>query len=149
MGLLIENTGEIKRLIDEISQICEISILNYEVTDRLLDGTVFYITFANEMREILSLSQGADQRRTHSGQPPHAAARRAGQAGRLRRSTTSAASPSSWSSIAARPSTPQVSAVRLADGLMLTAIEPPCGSNTYVLEYHGELFVRGLRLCLL
>ena len=57
MGLLIENTGEIKRLIDEISRICEISILNYEVTDRLLDGTVFYITFANEMREILSLSQ--------------------------------------------------------------------------------------------
>ena len=29
--------------------------------------------------------------------------------------------------------------MRLADGLMLTAIEPPCGSNTYVLEYHGEL----------
>ena len=27
------------------------------MTDRLLDGTVFYITFANEMREILGLSQ--------------------------------------------------------------------------------------------
>ena len=57
MGLLIENAGEITRLIEEISRVCEIRILDYEVTDRLLDGTVFYITFANTMREILGLSQ--------------------------------------------------------------------------------------------
>ena len=57
MGLLIENTGEIKGLIEEISRICEIRILDYEVTDRLLDGTVFYVTFANTMRAILHLSQ--------------------------------------------------------------------------------------------
>ena len=57
MGLLIENTSEIRALIDEISQICEIKILDYEVTDRLLDGTVFYVTFANEMRSILNLDQ--------------------------------------------------------------------------------------------
>ena len=57
MGLLIENTQEIKDLIDEISKICEISILDYQVTDRLLDGTVFYISFANEMRNILKLNQ--------------------------------------------------------------------------------------------
>ena len=81
MGLLIENTGEIKRLIDEISRICEISILNYEVTDRLLDGTVFYITFANEMREILSLSQAQTNAVLIQANQPHAAARRAGQAG--------------------------------------------------------------------
>ena len=31
--------------------------IGLEVTDRLLDGTVFYITFANEMRSILSLTQ--------------------------------------------------------------------------------------------
>lgn len=57
MGLLIENTKEIIHLIKQISRICEIHILNYQVTDRLLDGTVFYISFANAIREILSLSQ--------------------------------------------------------------------------------------------
>ena len=57
MGLLIENTKEIKNLIEEISKSCEISILDYEVTDRLLDGTVFYVSFANEMRKILNLNQ--------------------------------------------------------------------------------------------
>lgn len=57
MGLLIENTKKIKNLIEEISKSCEISILDYEVTDRLLDGTVFYVSFANEMRKILNLNQ--------------------------------------------------------------------------------------------
>ena len=57
MGLLIENTQEMTYIIEEISKICEISILDYKVTDRLLDGTVFYVSFANEMRNILNLNQ--------------------------------------------------------------------------------------------
>ena len=31
---------------NEISRICELRVQDYEVTDRLLDGTVFYISFA-------------------------------------------------------------------------------------------------------
>ena len=138
MGLLIENTGEIKRLIDEISRICEISILNYEVTDRLLDGTVFYITFANEMREILSLSQAQTNAVLI-------------QANRLMQLLDEQDKPALKTFDYIRrfaqfvvehrgaAFNAQVSTVRLADGLMLTAVEPPCGSNTYVLEYHGEL----------
>ena len=138
MGLLIENTGEIKRLIDEISRICEISILNYEVTDRLLDGTVFYITFANEMREILSLSQAQTNAVLI-------------QANRLMQLLDEQDKPALKTFDYIRrfaqfvvehrgaAFNAQVSTVRLVDGLMLTAIEPPCGSNTYVLEYHGEL----------
>ena len=57
MGLLIEDTRKIKNLIDEISKICEIKILDYEITDRLLDGTIFYVSCANEMRNILNLNQ--------------------------------------------------------------------------------------------
>lgn len=72
MGLLIENTKEISRLIEEISRICEIHVLNYQVTDRLLDGTVFYITFANAIREILSLSQEETNAVLIQGKPPYA-----------------------------------------------------------------------------
>ena len=138
MGLLIENTGEIKRLIDEISRVCEISILNYEVTDRLLDGTVFYITFANEMREILSLSQAQTNAVLI-------------QANKLMQLLDEQDKPALQTFDYIRrfaqfvvehrgaAFNAQVSTLRLADGLILTAIEPPCGSNTYVLEYHGEL----------
>ncbi len=138
MGLLIENTGEIKRLIDEISRICEISILNYEVTDRLLDGTVFYITFANEMREILSLSQNQTnavliqanrlmQLLDEQNKPPL-------QTFDYIRRFAQFVTDHRGEAFHANTDT-----LRLADGLLLHAIEPPCGSNTYVLEYHGEL----------
>ena len=138
MGLLIDNTDEITRLIDEISRICEIRILDYEVTDRLLDGTVFYITFANEMRSILSLDQKQTndvliyanrimQRLDEDHQPvlqPFDYIRRFAQFVRSRKGDAFNA---------------QVSGFTLAPGLMLYAIEPPCGSNTYILRWKDEL----------
>ena len=57
MGLLVENTAEIKDLLDDLSQYCEVRVLDYESTDRLLDSTIFYVTFANKLRELLGLSQ--------------------------------------------------------------------------------------------
>lgn len=57
MGLLIENPKIIKAVIDEIAEICDVKILDYDITEKVLDSTVFYISFANEMRNLLSLSQ--------------------------------------------------------------------------------------------
>ena len=100
MGLLIENTAEIRYLIDEISRVCEIKILDYEVTDRLLDEqkksplkTFDYIRrFASFVRE----RKGENFK-------------------------------------------PQVSFITLTDKITLFTIEPPCGSNTYVLQSDDEL----------
>ncbi len=141
MGLLIENTGEIKGLIEEISRICEIRILDYEVTDRLLDGTVFYVTFANTMRAILHLSQEKTNEvlicanrlmqildeQKKSPLQTFDYIRRFARFVRDRKGERFHAS---------------VYSQDLAAGLRLLVIDPPCGSNTYVLE-HGEelLFV--------
>ena len=57
MGLLIENTVIMKSLLDEISKTCHMKILEYDMTEKLLDNTIFYIEFANEMRNLLSLTQ--------------------------------------------------------------------------------------------
>lgn len=57
MGLLIENPALTKILLDEIAQICTVRILDYHVTEKALDGTVFYIAFADEMRKLLHLSK--------------------------------------------------------------------------------------------
>ena len=138
MGLLIDNTEEITRLIDEISRICEIRILDYEVTDRLLDGTVFYITFANEMRDILSLDQTQTndvlvwanrimQRLDEDHQPVLQTfdyIRRFAQFVRSRKGESFNA---------------QLNAFSPAPGLLLYTIEPPCGSNTYILRWRDEL----------
>lgn len=138
MGLLIENTSEIRLLIDEISRVCEIKILDYEVTDRLLDGTVFYVTFANEMRKIL----GLDQKRTNQVLV---------HANRMMQILDDQKkSPLKTFDYIRRFASlvrdrkgenfkPQVSFITLNEKLTLFTIEPPCGSNTYVIQSDDEL----------
>ena len=137
------NTGEISLLLDELSQICETRILDYEVTDRLLDGTVFYVTFANEMRQILNLNQ-------------HDTNCVLIRANKLMQILDSQDKPALQTFDYIRRFAEFVTAHHgehfdvkisdrmLAEDLKLTVLEPPCGSNTYVLE-HGEelLFVDG------
>ena len=57
MGLLEEDADEIRKLLEEVSRLCEVRILEYDAVEKLLDGTVFYIGFANEMRALLHLTQ--------------------------------------------------------------------------------------------
>ena len=138
MGLLIEDAREIQRLIEEISRICEIHILDYEVTGRLLDGAVFYITFANTMRQILGLSQEETntvlihanrlmQILDEQGKSP---LQTFDYIRRFARFVVDHRGERFRARVSAEP---------LAASLTLTTIEPPCGSNTYVLEYGDEL----------
>ena len=138
MGLFIENTSDLSALIEEISHICEIKILDYEVTDRLLDGTVFYVSFANEMRKILSLSQAqTNEVIVHANRMMQILdeqkksplktfdyIRRFAAFVRERKGENF---------------NPNVSFVTLSDKITLFTIEPPCGSNTYVLQSDEEL----------
>ncbi len=143
MGILVDNPQEIKGLLEELSAICDVRILDYEVTDRLLDGTVFYVTFTNEMRDILNLSpkdancvliranklmQVLDDQDKSSLQTFDYIRRFAQFVVDHRGEKFDA----------------RVSSQMLAENLRLTVIEPPCGSNTYVLE-NGEdmLFLDG------
>ena len=138
MGLLIEDAGEISRLMEEISRICEIRVVDYQVTDRLLDSTVFYITFANTMRQILGLGQEETNtvliqanrmmqlldEQKKSPLQTFDYIRRFAQFVQDRRGAGFH---------------PGVRRLPLAAYLTLHVIEPPCGSNTYVLEHGAEL----------
>lgn len=138
MGLLIENPDEMSLLIKELSDICELRILDYEVTDRLLDGTVFYVTFANEMRQILSLSQEQTRKvliysnrimqlldeQKKSPIQTFDYIRRFARFVRDRRGEAFRV---------------ELAEYRPAEGLLIRVISPPCGSNVCVLQYGGEL----------
>ena len=138
MGLLVENTTEIKDLLDDLSQVCEVRVLDYEATDRLLDSTVFYVTFANKMRELFALSQDETNdvlanankvmqtldRREESPQEAF---------GKIERFAELVCA-NKGSHFEAR-----VTRRELADELVMYAIEPPFGGNTYILEHYGNL----------
>ena len=57
MGLLVDNPDEVKKLLEDLSKICEVKVIDYNVTEKSLDNTVFYISFANKMRNLLDLDQ--------------------------------------------------------------------------------------------
>lgn len=57
MGLYIEAPGVIETILKEISGLCPVRILHYDAGEKALDNTVFYLTFAGEMRRLLCLTQ--------------------------------------------------------------------------------------------
>ena len=140
MGLLIDNPDEIAHLIEDISTICEINILNYEVTDRLLDGTVFYVTFANEMRTILNLNQEQTNELLI-------------RANRLMQLLDEQNKPvlQTFDFIRrfakqvvdnkGRNFKPIVNKKEVAQDFTIYSIEPPCGSNTFVLESKDNIML--------
>ena len=56
LGILIQNQDELKKLIKEIEAFCSVEILNYEITTKPFDGSVFYFTFTNEIKEMFHLT---------------------------------------------------------------------------------------------
>lgn len=138
MGLLIENTGELKRLVEDISTICEISILDYNVTDRLLDGTVFYVTFANQIRKILNLNQETTNQVLIQANKLMQLLDEQNKAPLMTfdyiRRFAKLITDNKDENFNAR-----IQYVKLADSLFLHAIEPPCGSSIYILEYENQL----------
>lgn len=56
-GLLIENSGIIKIVLDDISKIYPVDIIECDSSEEYLDNTVFYIRLASEMRDLLGLCE--------------------------------------------------------------------------------------------
>lgn len=138
MGLMVENTIEIQKLLEDISKICEVKILDYDITEKNLDNTVFYISFANEIRDILGLSQEQtnaviinsnrimqllDEKKESPLKTFDYIKRFANFVENQKGAYFHA----------------DISCEKVVNGIELYTIQPPCGSNTYVLKKKQEL----------
>ena len=138
MGLLIENPDAVSRLIDALSRICDLRILDYEVTDRFLDSTVFYVSFAGEMRDILQLTQEetnnvliyANQMMQMLDEQKKSSLQTFDYIRRFAKFVMDRKGENFDAGTAT---------LRLADDLVMYVVYPPCGSNTYVLRHGDEL----------
>ena len=133
LGLYVEEPGVIETLLRELSALCAVRILDYDAGEKRLDNTVFYLTFADEMRRLLRMTQEQTsefiyyanlvmQQLDEKGEPPdktfgyisrfaHFVVEHGGTAYDCR-----------------------ITAQKLTDRVNVTVIEPPCGSNITVLE---------------
>lgn len=149
MGLYIENRYVVKSLLNELKEECEIEVLNYSVTKKVMDSTVFYIGFADEMRSLLSLnkmqtsqfvieSNRIMQFLESQNEPPFKTFK---YIRRFAKFITNHKGNNFCPIIEKHQLTKKVNAV---------IIEPPCGSNTYILDDGNELlFIDGGFQCYL
>ena len=138
LGLLIEDPRIIKTLLDEISGIYPVDIVECDSSEENLDNTVFYIRLANEMKTLLCLNNAQTiSFITESNRILQALQTGGEDAGKvfayIRRFAHFV------SSYRGENYKADVQTLSVNDDLKLYSIQPPCGSNTYVLKTPAEL----------
>ena len=146
MGIHIDNPKITKAVLDRIAQLYEVTILDYDITDKVLDNTVFYLSFSSDMKELLSLdNEGSKEMIINSnkimqiledmGELPFTTFDYVRKfASFVRKNTGENFNP--------------VYRTEYLGNLKLHMMEPPCGSTVYVLESGDSLlFVDGAFHC--
>ncbi|MEI8200287.1 MAG: MBL fold metallo-hydrolase [Eubacteriales bacterium] len=137
-GLLIENPGIIKTLLDNISEIYPVDIIECESSEENLDNTVFYIRLANKMQELLGLSQEKTMEFISESNRIFQVLQSEGEnAGKvfdyIRRFAYFV------SSYRGDNYKTNIEKINVSETVTLYSIEPYCGSNTYILVSADEL----------
>ena len=140
MGLLIENPLIIKTLLDDISKIYQINIIQCDSNEENLDNTVFYIRLANEMQKSLNLNIGKTmQFITESNRILQALQTEGEDAGKVFNYIRRFANFVSGN----RGDNFNVNIEKflIKEGITLYNIQPRCGSNTYLFDTSDEIIL--------
>ena len=140
-GILVENSDRFAAFLADAAQLCPVKVLNYDKTEKILDNSVFYVSFATDLAARMGLD--ADSRSDlllnanlvmHMLDDRGAAFHKTfdyirGFADALARSRGEGFQP-------------RITHHDFGEDLHITLIEPPCGSNTCILRHKGQyLFV--------
>lgn len=137
MGLFVENPVAVQDFLKRASALCEIRIIDYDAGEKVLDNTVFYMSFANRMAQKLNLTRRKANELMH-------------QSNRIMQLLDERNEPpyktfdyiSRWADMLAahrgNAFHPQITRMEISGGEMY-CIQPPCGSNTCILHMGDEL----------
>ena len=138
MGLFIENPRDIRDFLDAAARLCEVRIVDYDESARALDNTVFYMRFAESVakklqfsrrqaRQLTALSNQLMQMLESRNEQPYKTFDYIGRFADM------------LSRYRGEAFQPRLSELDLAEGFHLWCVEPPCGSNVYILRKGDEL----------
>ncbi|MDY5872337.1 MAG: hypothetical protein SPJ57_03820 [Candidatus Methanomethylophilaceae archaeon] len=142
MALHIDDPSMTKGVLDRISELYEVNILDYEMTDKVLDNTVFYMKFSSSMRDLLSLDESMSREMTICS---NAIMQMLDDRGEIPFITFDYVRRFAEFVIShgGEAYSPRISSDTVGD-LRMHIIEPPCGSTVYALEDgHSVLLVDG------
>lgn len=137
MGLLIEDPEIVKTLLDEISLVYPVNVIECDSSEENLDNTVFYIRLANEMKTLLNLSEDKVMQFVSESNRILQELQAGGEDAKkvfdyIRRFARFI------SEYRGEKFKADIETRKLSGGVTLTSIQPYCGSNTYVLKTPNE-----------
>lgn len=137
MGLFVENPTVFSEFLKAASSLCPVRVLDYDKAEKILDNSVFYVSFANELAAKMGLPESARKELVidsnllmqcldEKGEQFHKTFDYIRQFGET------------LSRYRGDAFHPRISEHPLAEDLRILLIEPPCGSNTTILCHQGE-----------
>lgn len=138
VSLNLEERAAVSSLLDQLKSRYRMEVLTYDTSGRHLDDTVFYLRFAQAIRGLVGESEDAFllrllgdinhivQELMNRGQDPRLVFESILRTGETLRETCGAGFYA------------DIQQVRLAPGLNLVCIQPPCGGNVFLLDTPGD-----------
>lgn len=141
MGLFVENEDRLKAFLKEAQEICPVRVVDYNHTERVFDNSIFYQTFVSGLMQLSGLPEESRdsllvnsnlvmQILDENGLSPYKTFESISRFAEL------------LSLSRGKQFLPRITEQKISTNTKITLIEPPCGSNTAIIESCGEtLFV--------
>ena len=137
MGLIVDEADRINGFIEAAKKLCEVRVIDYNHADKVYDNSIFYNAFAGELSQAMDLSADA---RNELMVNTNLAMQILDETGISPYRTFD--SISRFAELLSRSRgaefAPRITRHTITDTTSVTLIEPPCGSNTAIIESCGE-----------
>ncbi|MBR4163375.1 MAG: MBL fold metallo-hydrolase [Solobacterium sp.] len=133
MGLFVENEQKLKDFLQEAQQICPVRVMDYNHSERVFDNSIFYQTFVSGLMKLTNLPE--EKRDTllvnsnivmqlldDNGLSPFKTFESISRFAEL------------LSKCRGEAFSPRVTEYAITENTKITTIEPPCGSNTTIVQ---------------
>lgn len=141
IGLLVENQEDVERFLTEARKLCKVREIDYNRSEKVFDNTIFYTSFVSGLVEAIN---GTEEVRNELLINANLAMQQLDERGvsPYRAFDTISRFADVISDSRGEAFAPRITRHQLTDKTSAIIIEPPCGSNTLILQSGNEtLFI--------
>ncbi|MBE6613293.1 MAG: MBL fold metallo-hydrolase [Ruminococcaceae bacterium] len=138
MGLLVDDPASLVTFIDRARELCEVAVIDYNRSEKIFDNSVFYQSFVNSLIEAGGISPDSrDELLINANLAMQVLDEAGGSPHRTFDSISKFAA--MLAGCRGEAFSPRVTRHAIGEDSEMIVIEPPCGSNTMILQSGGEL----------
>ena len=138
MGLYVEDFDKISEFLKEAEKLCKVRVIDYNSSEKVYDNSIFYNTYVLGLSQTMGLSEEisrellvhvnlAMQTLDEQGLSPYRTFDSISKFAELLGASKG------------KNFNPRISKHKISDNTEITLIEPPCGSNTIIINSNGKL----------